>query len=590
MAQHPRFESFKSAWQAADYAQALAHIDAVLAEHPHVASLHWYRANCLRKLERYPEALDAVNRVLALEPDHAPALVLQVQLDGADDAPAGEYDEDRQPTPAQFDALMRGAAERRQRHIAQLRRAMAIDPTLADACFVLAQALQYDDSVDLLSGGRAIDETAFRHDEARTLFERAIALAPERAEFRRAAAELYRLRALQVPDGTPDDACVVAFNGMKYLRAELEAALREYEICARLDPDPRHFLRMGSILHDLHRFDEALASYDRALQLMPADAPQREHVLQMRARSENDGAGERDDMANLLESLIAQGDRNLADDNMATALLGAARAVRQGKNLQTAVAARMPESPDDFVAANIAEQILNVAYENPPELVAVDSAEYPAYQRKYVARQRKALEAAGMRHAADAEAAGMTRTLGQRVLLGLHADASGGTGVGVYALAPKWPGLIGFLRLFVTGKWKTQRMTECITYFDDGGYLITQYENISPFTYGDAIDIERLPRGTSVAALVARHAQRVDAYARAHPRARPVPATDLAAAEANWRRGQAIKRAYRRSIGYVSDAELRTMLGAHYDRFADKVRSKLLELAADREERALDDA
>lgn len=571
MAQHPRFEMFKLAWRAQDYAQALGHIEAVIADNAHVASLHWYRANCLQKLERFPEARAAVAQVLALKPDHAAALVLQVQMDWPDH----EYPDE--PTPAQLAEQERQTAERRRRHVAQLKRALDIDPTLADACFELSQLLR-DDTTDESS----------RNDQADSLLERAVALAPDRIDFRLARAELHHLRAMQVPDGTPDALCVQTFTGMTYLRAELEAALSEFESCARLDGTHRYYVRMGMTLHDLGRYDEALARYDEALRRLPADSPQRPYIVQTRARSENNGAGERNDMARLLESLIEPGDRSQADDNAATALLGAARAVRGGKRLDAALGARVPESPDDFMAANIAEQILNVAYEAKPELVAADPATFPAFQRKYAARQRKALEGIGLRHVADAEATGMTPTMGQRVLLGLYADATGETNVATFAMRPKWPGLIGFALMFVTGKWKTNSLTECVAHFDDGGYLITQYENVSPFTYGSAVDVERLPRGTSVAALVERHDERMAAYRQAHPSARAYPATDLAAIEANWIRGQAIKREYRRSIGYATDAELRGMLGAHYDRFAAKIKQKLLELAADREADTLD--
>ncbi|HJU39427.1 MAG TPA: tetratricopeptide repeat protein [Tahibacter sp.] len=578
MAQHPRFEAFKSAWRDGDYAAALGHIDAVLADHPLAASLHWYRANCLQRLDRVVESRAAVERVLALKPDHAAALVRQVELDdGSDDM--ADIDDERASKKA-IAEYERRTAERRQRHIAQLRQALAIDPSLADAYFGLSQLLRYAPD----------GEPAAPDGEADALLERAIALEPARVEFLVARADAYRMRAITRAADVPEPERVVTFGGVAYARADLEAALRDYALCARIDGTHRYLLRMASVLHDLGRYDDALAQYDAALRLVPPDSPYRQHIVEMRARSENGGAGERDEMATMLEGLIAKGDRNLADDQVATALLGAARAVRGGQNLGDAIAARVSESPDDFLAANIAEQILNVAFEHPPELLDVDPATFPAFQRQYAARQRKALEAAGARHVAYAEATGMTPTLGQRVMIGLYAGANGDGGIATFAMKPKWPGLVGFLMLFFTGKWKVHSLTECVTLFDDDAYLNTQYESISPFGYGGKIDIERLPRSTSVAALVARHAQRVDAYRQAHPHARALPTASLADADANWRRGQAIKRAYRRSIGYVTDAELRTLLGAHYDRFADKVRGKLLELAADREERALDDA
>lgn len=580
----PSFESFKTAWRAADYAQALVHVDAVVAEQPLVAALHWYRANCLLRLDRPVEAFAAVNRVLALNPDHAPALVKQVELswvEASDDGYGDDGEDDGEPTPAQITARMQQVEQQRQRQIAQLRRALAIDPTLADAHFGLSQLLRDRTMHAVLDGGDV--EMLLGNDEADALLERAVALDPARVEFRCVRAERHRLRAVQVPDGTAAADCVETRLGMRYLRTELEAALADFTECARLDGGPRHLLQMARVLHELGRYDEAVAQYDRALTLLPADAPQRAHVEDLRRRSQNGGRGELDDAAQMLENVIEPGDRNQQQDMVATALLGTARALRHGQNLPTAMAAHMPESPDDMLAVNIAEKILDVAFEAPPDLVAADAATFPAYQRRYAARQRRALAAAGLHHVADAEAAGMTPTLGQRVLLGFHADADGATCAATFVLRPKWPGIPGFLLLLLSGKWKKHPMSECVSHFDDGGYLITQYESASPFEYGTAVDTERLPRSTSAAALVRRHRERVAAYRQAHPQARAFPAGDLAAIDANWRRGQVIKRNYRRSVGYISDTELRRMLGAHYDRLAARVRQKIDAFAADRE-------
>ncbi|UXI67355.1 tetratricopeptide repeat protein [Tahibacter amnicola] len=571
MAQHPHFESFKAAWQAGNYAQALGHIDTVIVDHPQVASLHWYRANCLEKLDSRHEALAALADVLTLKPDHAAALVKQVELDWGDDV--DDEDEEDHLTPAQLQAREREAAQRVQRHTAQLRRAIDSDPHFAEAYFALSNLIRHS----------ANEEDLSQASKADALLERAITLAPERLEFRDARANVHRGRALLVPEGTPPEDCVTTFSGLQYLRRELEAALHEFEHCARLDGTHRYYVRIASILHDLGRFDEALAQYDHALALLPSDSPQRDFILEMRARSEGNGAGERDQMARMLENVVGKGERNQVDDMVATALLGAAGAVRKGRSLGDAIAARMPESPDDLMAANIAEQILGVAHEPQPGLVEADAKSFPGYQRSHAAQQKKALLAIGMRHIGDAEATGLMQTLGQRVLLGLYADATGEVGVATFALKPKWPGLVGFVLLLVTGKWKVHRMTECVSHFDDGTHISTQYESISPFAYGGPIDIERIPRNQTVQALVARHRERVDAYKQQRPYSRPLLATDLEGVEERWCAGQDAKRNYRRSIGYATDSELRGLLGAHYGQLGDKVKAKLVELAADRD-------
>lgn len=580
MAQHPRFESFKAAWQAGDHAQALAHIDAVIADHPRVAALHWYRASCLEKLERFAEAHAAVTHVLALNPDHAAALAKQVELDWTVEEAA--YSDGKKLTPARIAALERRAQEHQRRQIAQLRRAVVLDPNLADAWFGLSQLLR--PGIDDIADEAKEQANARANAEADSLLQQAIQLDPQRIAFRLARVEHLCMRAMVTDDTTPPQECVVAYSGMRYRRAELEAALQELELCTQFSDDFRLRVRKARVLHDLGRFDEALAQYDAVLQQLPPDSPQHESIRQLRRRSEDQGAGERHGLAELLQSVVAKGDRNQADDAEATLLLSAARAVRKGKSLDEALAERAPEAPDDETAIALAEQILDVAYQDPPGLVAVDAAGYSPAQRKHAERQRKALQAAGQRHIACAEAAGMTLALGRRVLLGLYADAGGAATTITFALEPRWPGVIGFVQQFLTGKWKTQYMTECVTYFDDDAYLITQYENISPFDYGSVVDIARLPRSASVAALVARHAQRVADYQQTHPQARPLNGDDLASIEANWRRGQAIKRAYRRSVGYATDSELRALLGSNYTRFADRVRGKLQLLAPDREE------
>jgi hypothetical protein len=370
---------------------------------------------------------------------------------------------------------------------------------------------------------------------------------------------------------------------MRYSRSALEAALDDYERCFALGGHYRHAVRMGSLLHDLGRFDDALQRFDDALALMPADDPAREFIVETRSRSENNGAGEREQMAKLLESSILEDgkDRSLQDDMAAQAVLGAAAAIRAGRRVDQALEARISDDPDTMTAMGIAQQILNVAHEPLPQLEAVEAKDYPGYQRSFVDRVGRQAASQGLRKIADSEAKGLFPILGQHVLIRFFADNSGEVGLAAFALKPKWPGWLGFLILLLTGKWKVTGMVECVTQFDDGSHISTQYVSPSVFGYGGQVQIELLPQNSSVKDLLARHLQRVAAHKQSAPSSVALIADDLEGMDRRWRESQHAKRAYRASIGYITESELKQMLGSHHARFGDKVREQVALLAAD---------
>jgi len=554
---------------------ALACVDALIAAHPTAPALHWHRVNCLEALERYAEIAPALDRLLALQPDYVPAIVKRVRFadighddpdEYADDVPSAEQarrDRDRDHAA--------NAAAQSKRNEMELRRALTLDPNHVEALHLLSNVLRYREP------GRA------EQPEADALLEQAIAIAPMRVDLLDARATLRRSSALRRDHGPDNADTVKTFSGMRFSRSKLEAAFDDYDTCYALSGEYSYALRMGTLLHDLGRYDEALQHYDMALAKLDPEDPKRELILDMRARSENNGAGEREQMAKLIESAaVGDGrDRSLNDDVAAQALFGAANAIRAGRPVGEALDARLSEDPDTLLATSIAQQILSVAHEPPPLLEAVAATDYPSYQRRFVDQVARDATALGLRPIGDAEAKGLFPILGQRVLLRFFADDSGEIGIASFALKPKWPGVLGFLWLLLTGKWKTSTMVECVSQFDDGTHLSTQYENPSPFEYGDRINIERLPRKTPVRDLLARHIARVARFKLQHPTNVAMVADDLEGMELRWREGQRVKRDYRTSIGYVTETELKRLLGAQHERFGGKVRTQLAMLAED---------
>lgn len=571
MSQHPDWVLFSRAFHEGRFDDALTLVDGLLREYPDEYWLHWHRAACLEKLERFDAIEAALDRALELEPDFVRAIVMRARYAGFDDLPPDEgWDDNDEPTPEQraFDAR---AEARLLQSIDALRRALVLEPDNVDALQLLSERLG------------AHPQAAAHVAEARALLDRAIELAPDRVALVEQRAALRRGDAMRPAEDAPGADLIENAFGMRYARSGLEAALADYERCLALDGHHRHALRAANLLHDLGRFDEALARYDEALVRMPADDPARAMVLEMRERSEDGGTGERRQMARLLEAAaVGEGqDRTLEEDMAAQAMLGAARAIRAGRSLEEAIEANISDDPDAMLAANIARQILGVAHEPAPGLVAVEAADYPKYQRRMVDRVARAAGEIDLVHAGDGEATGMFPMLGQHVLIRFFSGADGGIGVAAFVLRPKWPGWIGFLLMLLTGKWRKHEMIEAVTHFDDGTLLSTQTENVSPFEFGGAIRIERMPRGTPLARLVEHHRDRAASYQSAHPGAKPIRAHDLEGFEARWIAGQQAKGAYRKSVGYVTESELRKLLGGMHDRFAAKIRTQIERLAPD---------
>lgn len=576
MARDPAIDRFAAAFRAGDHATALVLVDELVARYPQSAGLHWYRAQVLEKLERPTEAREALDQVLAMQPAHVAARLARVRL-------AGELLYQGEDGEAE-EELSEAEEERR---VAEQERAQEEYARWAEGEY--REALRSEpDNVDALAGlgnvlsGRSEDETA--REEGSALLDRAIQLAPDRVDLleQRAQARSARAMLWDEDEGGGEDGpdVVRTMMGMRYSRSLLEGALADYERCLSLAGGRRHASQAARILHELGRYDEALAHWDRVLAETPEDDPRREFILEQRRRSENQGVGERELFAEQMAEL-AQGDgrdRSLEDDFTAQALAAIGQAVRGGESVQEALEPLASGDPDDLLALGIAQQILSAVYEAPPELEEVDVADYPAWQRRWLERSARALATAGFEPVVNAEATGLFPLLGQHVAIGVHADPAREMAVASYALRPKWPGWLGFIVLLLTGKWRTVRMLEALSHFHDGTHLLTQWVNPSPFETGGAVQVEQLPRSTAAAALVARHRERVDAHKAVHS-ATAMPVHGLEDIEALWRAGQEAKRAHRAVIGHVTETELRRLLGGQYDRLAAKVRAQVERLA-----------
>lgn len=530
-----RFQKLAERYASGDYAGALVLADLLLREFPDQAPLHWHRARILRALGRLDVARQALEKVIELKPDYAPALLLRAEI-------KWESGEEAEP---------------------DLREALALDPGLARAHLMLARRLAGE-----------------REAESADALDRAIELDPKLAE---AWAERGERRHRAATRGfgdavAPDPDHIVAASGQRHSRSALQAARLDLETALDLRNDPKVRLKLAALLHDLQDFEAAIAAYDAVLAVTPIDEPRHAWIRQMRARSENGGQGEHEEMAGLLEVALADtqaGTRpTLSGQFAASAIDATAAPVRGGMSMEEAMATFVGEHPDDVIAVDVAWQIFHLGHEPSPDYRRSEIDRYPRFMREHAEKVASEMGKHGYRIVGDYEPVHLAPQLAGPTLVRIYAAADGVTCAASYRIEPKWPGWIAFLLLKLTGKWQRPAVFEAQTGFDDGGVLITNNAR-SAFAQRGRVDLLSLPPETPLPVIHSRHRERIERYRREHPNAtaeRVDTAERILAFEA---RITAARCEFRRSIGYVEENELRQLLGAQYERLAARVRAKL---------------
>lgn len=527
------------------YEPALAVVEALLKDFPAEAPLHWHRARALEKLERWEDARAAVKQVLKLKPDYAPAWVLRAEL-GEEEGTG--YD----PVP-------------------DLRRAISLDPKSARARFILATVLQGEEATE---------------QEAQAQMEQAIALDPTLHEAYITRSRWRRGEAYADPESEAGPDIITSFVGLKYKRSSLEAALADVDRAIAIKPEPSYRFARAEVLHMLQRFDEALAEHDRLQAQVPADHPMREFYLEARRKSENQGAGERDEMAKMLENALeSSGDKEkgtLAYDNVAAMLRSAAQGMRDGRNVAQAMEDFVSDDPDEITATSIAWQVKQLGEEATPHYVPTEAAEYPAHQRKFEAEATRQLAKLGFSKLGDYDPVHLAITLARKQMLSIYVRGDGRVTAAAFSIKPKWPGFLGWVVLVFKRIYRTANVIEFETAFADDTVISTNNAGgISPYGYGPKFLQEKFAPGTPAAVLLKTHLERVAAHAKAHPAITMRTAHTFDDVVRQQAAQTAMKNDYRRSIGFVTDEELRSLMGDQFEKFAPKVKAKLKLMAAD---------
>lgn len=537
---------FAALYSAGSFREALALVDALIAAMPGEAPLLFQRARVLHQLERFEEARAAVKTVVAKKPEHAGAWTLRAELGEAEGV---TYD----PEP-------------------DLRRAIALDPKLARARYILAVVLRE----------KEVEE------ESATQLDTALDLDARLHEALAYRASILRADSWADPEADAKEGVemVTSVHGFKFRKPDLERAIVELDRAIALKAEPAYRYQRADVLHALGRYDEAVASFE-ALQLdLPSGHPVKELAILGRKRSENGGAGEREEIAQVLEQTLStfsdKEKEHLSYDQTAAVVRSAAAGVRQGKSVTESMSDFVSDSPEDMTAVSIAWQIRQLAEEAVPDYVPTNARDYPLHQRAWAANCDKKLAREGFIKLGDFDPVHLATTLARKQMLSIHTREDGCCTAAVFSMKPKWPGFVAWATLRMKGQFRTVRVVELETAFDDDTVISTSNAGgVNPYEQGPHFRSEKLPAGTELERVLATHASRVADYANTHLRANPRVIRNLAEVTEQQALQTVSKNAYRRSIGFVSEPELRALMGAQYDKFAPLVREKLRLMAAE---------
>jgi tetratricopeptide (TPR) repeat protein len=371
---------------------------------------------------------------------------------------------------------------------------------------------------------------------------------------------------------------------MRIKRTHLERALADFDRAIAVKPLPNYRFARADLLHRLQRFDEALAALDELLAELAPDHALYSLAVDARKRSENEGRGERDEAArrliDALEDTPEKERGTLQYDQAAAVIRSVAQGMRAGKTIPEAMEGFVSDSPEDLAAVSIAWQILQMAQEASPHYEPANAAGFPPHQQAHERKATKQLAKLGFTKLGDFDPVHLAVTLARKQMLTLYVRDDGEATAAAFSLKPKWPGFMGWVLMTLKGLYRATNVVEFETSFADGTMISTNNAgDLGAFNYGPTFIQVKLPRGTPAQGIYEVHASRVKAHAAKHPDVAIRKLRTFEEVSAQQAEMTKAKNAYRRSIGFVSDEELRRMMGTQYDSLSAKVREKLALMA-----------
>lgn len=213
----------------------------------------------------------------------------------------------------------------------------------------------------------------------------------------------------------------------------------------------------------------------------------------------------------------------------------------------------------DIEAENVAQQIVRQLADTPERFGPFADAEIDGPTRIWLNQAQSELQALGFRVLGTVEPLRNTETVGQRVPIRALVDETS------HSFAAAWR---------VQGPFQICEVVDLESELLDGRILITNNSGAAnPFETPPGVEQLALPLATPIPQLYETHRRRLQT---AGSPACLIP--DLDAALALQEKQRLRKREHARSQGWISDAELRSLLGGAYQILGDRVRARLEQL------------
>lgn len=203
---------------------------------------------------------------------------------------------------------------------------------------------------------------------------------------------------------------------------------------------------------------------------------------------------------------------------------------------------------------------LDAVYGEPHELVRVSPSQFPEADLEFYDRARRELEGKGYTFLADVEDLTLSRIYPHnRTFLRLCVDAGRMIRASVYHLHPRGVviSLLQLVQLFP----RHLRVIELVSEIN-GRFLVTSNTHgVDRLEPPPEAKVERLPLGTELLAVVARHEARITELLREHPERSPVSFETFDDVLASIARAHVAMARHRQKVGGLSRDELERLKG-----------------------------